>query len=408
LLWIGAFVSFTGSRIENLAQGYFVFNLTHNEQKLAFVTFAWSIPVFLFGLVAGSFSDHFDKRAVLIWTQVIFTITACYLATATYFGFVAYWHIVLVSFINVTVSCIEMPARQSIVSRVVPSEELAAAVPVNAMTFNVARILGPVIGGIVLSRVGVSACYLVNGISFFALIWTGVAIRSDLKSMHATRGPLGDIVFEGALFTFRDRRLRTLFLLEAATACFGLAYLPMLPAYVQDVLRVPDPRAGLASAYTWVGIGALTGLLVITQIADNRQKGSIIRFSMTSMGLCLLVLGFTRNPILANGILSVLGFSAMLQLNTTNALFQLLSPDRLRGRVLAMHIWAINGLSPFGVLSFGWLARTTKGMPLPVTWLAGGVPLGLECAGAAMLIGATASLFARRGLSNLVPLHATA
>jgi len=405
LLWIGGFVSFTGSRIENIAQGYFVFNLTHDEQKLALVTFFWSLPVLLFGLAAGSFSDHFNKRAVLIWTQVMLACTAFYLAVATYFHFVQYWHIVLVSFINGVIACVEMPTRQSIVSRVVPVEDLAAAVPVNAMTFNVARILGPAIGGWVLLKVGVAACYALNGISFAALVWTGVAIRSNLKSLHSERGPLKDIVFEGALYTFRDRRLRTLFILETITACVGLAYMPLLPAYAQEVLHDRTPRL-LSNSFTAIGVGALVGLLLITQLTGSGYRGWIIRIAMITMGLGLLGLAVLPIPWLCYILFAVLGASAMMQLNTTNALFQLLAPDRLRGRVLAMHIWAINGLSPFGVLFFGWLASTTKKIQAPPPWMpATGVRLSFEFGAALMLLGAIAAFLSKQGLANLVPLH---
>jgi MFS family permease len=319
---------------------------------------------------------------------------------------VQYWHIVLVAFINGLISCVEMPTRQSIVSRVVPVEDLAAAVPVNAMTFNVARILGPAIGGIVLTKVGVSACYALNGVSFAALVWTGFAIKSNLKSLHSERGPLKDIVFEGALYTFRDHRLRALFILEAVTACVGLAYIPLVPAYVQEVLKDPHPKTGLGYAFSAIGVGAMFGLLAITQFSASRYRGFIIRAAMGSMGVGLIGLAMVRQQWFVYPVFAILGASAMMQLNTTNALFQLLAPDRLRGRVLAMHIWAINGLSPFGVLFFGWLAKTTKHISSPPIWLpATGVPLALELGGVCMLGGTLAALLSKRGLAHLVPLH---
>ncbi len=404
LLWIGAFLSFTGGRVENVAQGYFVFQMTGDEFKLSLTAFAWNLPVLVFGLIAGSISDHIDKRAVLIWTQVAFALNALFLAAATYFGFVTYWEILLVSFLNGLVSCIEMPTRQSIVSRVVPPEELAAAVPVNAMTFNVARICGPALGGLLLTWTGVAACYFLNGVSFLALVWSGFAIKADLRSNQPERGPMKDLVFEGALYTFRDPRLRTLFVLETFTACFGMAYLPLLPAYVHEVLGMTSEaqaKQGLGFTYTAVGIGALVGLVVITQLADSPRKGLIIRLAMWGMSLGLLLLSFMRAPLLAYPTLSVLGAAAIMQLNTTNALFQLLSPDRLRGRVLAMHIWALNGLAPFGVLLSGWIAKASNSgsaVSLPFH----GVSLAMAASSLAMAIGAIGAVFARRGLSNLV------
>jgi MFS family permease len=398
LLWIGAFLSFTGSWVQNVAQGYYVYNLTHDESKLAFVNFSWSLPVLVFGLVAGSFSDHFNKRAVLIWTQIVFTLTTGFLAAAVHFGFIQYWQFVMVSFINGLVSCIEMPTRQSIVSRVVPIEELSAAVPVNAMTFNVARIFGPAIGGIVLAAFGAAYCFLLNSISYLALVWSGWAIKSDLKPTETRSGPLIDLVLEGARYTFYDVRLRTLFLLEALTACFGLAYLPLVPAYVQDVLRMPDPRQGNGFAFTAVGVGAFVGLVVVAQLSDAPYKAAIIRFSMWTICVGLLLLSVLRNLVLVFPILSAMGMAAVMQLNTTNALFQILAPDRLRGRVLAMHIWAINGLSPFGVLLFGWLAKQTKNGGGS---LFGGVPLAFEVGAAIMAVGGIAAILSRRGLAGL-------
>ena len=407
LLWIGAFLSFTGSWIQNIAEGYYVFHITGDESKLAFVSFARNLPVLVLGLFAGSFSDQFNKRTVLIWTQVIFAVCGIYLAAATYSGFITYLQILFIAFLTGIVSSIEMPTRQSIVSRVVPIEELSAAVPVNAMTFNVARIFGPALGGLVLTWMGVAMCYLLNGLSFMALVWSAFMIKSDLGSGQTERSAIKDLVFEGALYTLRDVRLRTLFFLEILTAVFGLAYLPMLPAYIPEVLHLTSQsqqKTGLATAYTAVGIGALFGLLLVTQLADSERKGAIVQGSMLTMGIGLLVLSVVRIPLLGYIDLGVVGMAAIMQLNTTNALFQILAPDRLRGRVLSMHIWALNGLAPFGVLFFGWLAKLTKGNVVPSMVLpTGGVPLSLAVGSLAMTIGGLAALLSKKGLSNLTP-----
>jgi MFS family permease len=404
LLWIGAFLSFTGSQVQNVARGFFVYQLTHDSFKLGVVAFASSVPVFCFGLATGSISDRIDKRLVLIWTQVIFAINAFYLAGATYFHFIQYWQIVLISLLSGTVSAVEMPTRQGIVSRVVPREELAAAVPINAMTFNVARILGPVVGAYVLTQAGVAACYLVDGLSFTALIWSGFAIKSDLKPLQEEAGPLKDLILEGALYTVKDHRLRALFFLESLTACFGLAYLPLMPAYMARILNFTQPKAlaaALGAAYTAVGIGALAGLAFCIRFADSKHKGRIIQGAMGLMAVGLLVLAFNRNASIAFIALGAIGMGAITQLNTTNALFQILSPARLRGRVLAMHIWALNGLSPFGVLLCSKIASTSHPNVGSTSIFEAGLPLAMFFCGTFMLIGMIAALLSRRGLSGL-------
>ncbi len=418
LLWIGAFLSFTGSQVQNIAQGYFVYRLTEDESKLGFVSFCSSFAVFLVGFLAGSFADAFDKRAVLIITQAVFAIGAFYLAIATHFRFVQYWQIAAVAGVLGLVSSVEMPTRQSIISRVVPPEVLSMAVPVNALTFNVARILGPAIGMLLLVYFGVAMCYLLNGISFIALIWAALAIKANLKSHPRAPQPIRDLLMEGFLYTMRDVRLKTLFFLETITAACGLAYLPMLPAYVHQVMGIggresfragqADPsKSVLGCLYICVGVGAITGLLLVTQYAEAHHKAAIIRASMWTIGIGLFILSFARHPILVYPVLVFMGAASVAQLNTTNALFQLMSPERLRGRVIAMHIWAINGLSPFGVLLFGWVAAQTRLnshiavgsriFTLPIT----GVSLSMQIGGLCVIFGALAASLSKRGLSGL-------
>lgn len=402
ILWIGAFVSFTGGQISNLAQGYFVFNLTGDEAKLALIPFVWSMPIFLFGLVAGSFADRFDKRRVLILAQLAFGLNSLYMAAATYWGFIQYWQIIMIAVMNGLIACIEMPTRQSIVSRVVPIEDLTAAVPVNAMTFNVARIAGPAIGGILLSRVGVFGCYLVDGISYLALIGSIRQIRSDLTPTHRPSSSLKDLVIEGGLYAIREVRLRTLWLLELATALFGLSYSALMPAYAQEVLahgNQAQSKQILSMAVVAIGMGAFAGLLIVTQLANSRHKGWIIRGAIGMIAVGLVGLSLTNRTEVALPFLALAGAGAIMQLNTTNALFQTLAPERLHGRVLAMHIWALNGISPFGVLMFGKIASATRASTdLPV---AGGVPFAFALGGALMGLILFGTLFIRDGLRSL-------
>lgn len=413
LLWLGAFVSFTGSWIQKVAEGYFVYELTRDEWKLAMISFCNSVPVFVFGFVAGSFADTLNKRMVLVVTQALYALGSIYLAAATYFGFIQYWHIVAVALILGFVGCVEMPTRQSMVSRVVPPEELASAVPVNAMTFNVARICGPAIGVLVLTKIGVPACYLLNGLSFLALIWAVIAIRSDLSVAPRAPQPIMDLILDGARYTWREPRLRTLLILESITAVFGVYYVPLVPAYVDQALGLGTAtgahadvaKAAIGSAYTAIGIGAMTGLVVITSISDTPHKAQLLRLSMFIVGVGLVGLSFVRDPLTAYILMGFTGGATIVQFNSTNALFQLLSPERLRGRVLSMHIWALNGLSPFGVLFAGWLARLSRLSAEPGAHLAvvptAGVRFSFLVGGLCVLVGAVGALLSTRGLSGL-------
>jgi MFS family permease len=357
LMWFGAFFSFTGSWIQTTAQGWLVYQLTGDRAMLGLVVFCNQIPVSLIGPFAGALADVMNRRIVLVCCQLTFSLGSLFLAAAVHWGFIEYWQILMVASIGGIAGAIEMPTRQSIVSRVVPVEDLASAIPLNALTFNLARVIGPALGGLVYAVVGPQLCYLINGLSFFFLIFAVLAIRTDLRATEREAQPIADLVMEGMRYTFRDVRLRTLFVLEAAVSAFGLFYLAQMPAIAQDMLKLDEKGYGLAM--TSVGIGAISSLLLVATFSHRPIKGLIVRISMTVFGVALALLGFATSPLMAFPLLALVGFCAVAQFNTTNTLFQLLSPDRLRGRVLAMHVWALAGLGPIGTIAFSWLAKAT-------------------------------------------------
>ena len=387
-LWTGAFLSFVGSWIQKIAEGWLVWQLTHNNYLLALVIPVASLPTTILGPIAGTLADTFNRRTLLVVTQILFAAGAFYLSAATYFHFVSYIQILIVAFLLGLVGTVEQPARQSTVSSCVPPEDLPLAIPINAMTFNLSRIVGPAIGGLLLATVGTAACYFVNGVSFFALIFAALALRSDLSPRESKAQPVKDLIIEGALYTYRDRRLRTLFVLELLVSACGLVYISQMPAIVAQMLhRAGDPVNGphdrfiYSSSYFVIGVGAITALSIIMRLADRPLRAMLIRTAMMTMAVALLVLGFVRNEWVAYPIFIVLGMCSITQFNLTNTLFQTLAPPRLRGRVLAMHMWALNGLGPFGILAFGYIAQRVN------------LPIALQIGGAIILIGATWAWF---------------
>ena len=403
ILWIGSFLSFSGSWIQNVAQGFFVYNLTNDEAKLALVSFAGSLPVFILGTIAGSLADSVNPRRVLFWTQIVYAVLTLWLAYATWKGFVMYWQVVAVAGLIGITSTIEIPTRQSVVGKVVPRDLLSVAVPAQAMTFNVARIIGPAIGGILLSRFGVASCYAVNGLSFLALAASALAIRSKLDNPRQERQPIRDLITEGALYVWRENRLRTLLILETVTAVFGIFYVPMISAYVVQILgyesKSDAAKSAIGHAYTAIGVGAVLGLLLLLRLHASPHKGRMVLLAMSGMVVGLLAISIIRVEPVAWLFLALLGGSTMVQFNTTNSLFQLLSPERLRGRTLSMHIWALNGLSPFGVLGLGYFASVTRIAPLAV--FGGGVQAALRLGFILMVLGLAFGLNQRRHLRIL-------
>lgn len=368
ILWLGALLSFTGTWVQSIAQGWYVFELTHDKEKLAFVTFCASAPIAVIGPIAGTISDMVDKRKVLVVCQSIFAMGALFLAASIHFQFVRYEYIVMVAIINGCASAIEMPTRQSIVSTVVPREDLASAIPMQATTFNLARIVGPAIGGYLLSVFGPKMCYFVNGLSYSGLILAALAIRTDLSSLRQEASGIRQLIVEGIRFTLKDIRLRTLFIMEGIVSSCGLVYMALMAAIAKEMLHTDEK--GLGTAFACIGAGALLGLGTMAWKGSQINRGMVVRVAMTFMGLGMIGLSFVNTFYAGLPLLALLGLTTILQFNSTNTLFQLIAPERLRGRVIAMHMWALSGIGPFGLLVFGKIAEDIS---IPVTLQAGGV-----------------------------------
>jgi MFS family permease len=389
LLWVGALFSFVGSFVQTVAQGWLVFELTKSEAMLGLVTFCVSIPVAILGPFAGIMADVKNRRTVLVICQSIFGCSALFLSLATYQGWVTVNHIIIVSLILGCVSAFEMPARQAILSSVVPIEELPKAIPLNALTFNAARLIGPAVGALLLTK-GPALCYLVNGLSYLSLIGAAMAIKADLSARVQQSGPIKDLIFEGVLYTMRNSHLRTLFIMESFTAAFGLVYIAVLPAYAKEVLHLD--KSGFALSMSGISIGTISALIFVSLIAHKPDKKPYLLWAMRGLVFGAIVVSFVSSPLLAIPLLALMGGCVIIQFNLTNSLFQTLAPPKLRGRVIAMHMWALSGIGPIGTLLLSNFAEQTKALswevPVLHSRIYGGIPLSLALGGVLVGIGA--------------------
>ena len=188
-----------------------------------------------------------------------------------------------------------------------------------------------------------------------ALIFAALAVRSDLSAKADRSSPMLDLIIEGFKYTWRDKRLKMLFLLETGISFFALFYLAQMPAIAKEMLNLGNQ--GVGTVTTAVGIGAVLALIVTSKTSDMPVKGFLVRASVTTAAVGLLLLSYVTNIWIAFPILVLLGVSNVTIFNTCNSLFQLIAPERLRGRVISMHIWALSGIGPLGIYPFGLLAE---------------------------------------------------
>lgn len=386
LLWAGAFISFSGSWIQTVAQQFLVYQMTGSYKLLGYVAAANMLPTTVLAPFLGSVTDMFDRRKLLVICQAVFALCALFLAAATYFGFIQYWHIIAVAIVTGTTGVVEIPARQSIISRVVPVEDLSSAIPLNVLTFNIARPLGSAVGGVLLANLGVPACYVVNGLTFAGLIFAGLAIKADLSATAREPQPIWDLLFEGFLYTFREPRLRALLIAEGLVSIFGLFYMTQTAAIASDMIHRPKDLGLLLVAQ---GFGSILALVMVLAMSHLRIKGLLIRLSVGLIGALLIALGFVNSLWSALPIYLLLGICTVTIFNTVNTVFQTLAPDRLRGRVISMHNWALGGLGFIGAILLGNFATSFN------------LPLAIQCGGAVVLLTAAYLWMSRQTLEGV-------
>ena len=352
--WIGAFVSFLGSWMQTVAQGWVVYEITNSKLLLGLLGFVGSLPTTLFSLFGGVVADRLEKRRLVITTQALFAVNALVLAVLILTGRVEFWHIALVAMLNGFITALDAPARQAMVMDLVGPQSVTVGVAMNSAAFNTARILGPAIAGKLIELVNAGWCFFINAVSYLGIIFALLRIPATPSRGSVERLSVWSELKEGLEYVYRDGLLRTLVILDCALSIFAISYSTLMPVFARDILHVG--KQGLGNLFSATGLGALVGALFLAKVAGIVPRGKVVITAAT--GLCMGLIGFalSRSYLLSMGCLVLVGGAAVSTLGSINALLQSLSPEHLRGRTMSLHVFALMGLAPFGNLLMGWIA----------------------------------------------------
>jgi MFS family permease len=337
------------------AQQWLVFRLTGSSLDLGIVTFASFFPILIISPFAGVLIDRVNKRRLVILAQVGFMLIAIVQAYLTLNGLITFNQVVILATLLGVVDTFEIPARQSFMIEVVGREDLSNAIALNVSSFNVARIVGPAISGIVVAQVGEGIAFAINAVSYLTVIVGLLAMRIT----HVAR----TAVKQNALLDFREGvgyvlHQRTIFILigmVAAQAFFGMPYLSLLPIYAGDILDTGPEGLGLLLSVG--GIGALAGAMTLAYLSHSNRRGLLLTVGMLTFAVSLALFALSRSMLFCLLTIAVVGWAQVTHLATTNSLLQSSVPDQLRGRVLSIYIWMHGGFMPLGALFFGAAAQ---------------------------------------------------
>lgn len=353
LFFAGQAVSLAGSWMQSVAQGWLVYRLTRSTALLGAVGFLGQVPVFLFGLWAGSLADRLPRRKVVLATQVNALLQALVLAVLTLSGAVRPWHLLALAFMLGLSYAFEIPARQSLLADIA-GEDMPNALALNSTVVNMARVVGPALAGVVVAAVGEGWCFALNAVSFVGTILALLAMKLDERPVAAPTSRRAHLA-GGVSFALHTPHVRALFLLLGASSFFALPYVALLPAYAHDVLR-GDART-LGALQGAAGAGALAAGIALMSRRGIHGLGRRVAVGASLLGLGLGAAALVRSTPLACAALVVAGYGYLTQTAGTLTLVQSLAPDHLRGRLMGVFSTVFVGITPFGTLAGGVVAQ---------------------------------------------------
>jgi MFS family permease len=355
LFFSGQLVSLVGTWMQTVAESWLVFRLTGSSALLGLSSFVGLIPVFLLAPLGGAAADRFDRRRIIVVTQSISMVLPLILSVLTLTGRVRVWQIFVLAACLGIVNAFDMPARQAFVVEMVGRDDLLNAIALNSSMVNGARIVGPAVAGLTVAAVGEGWCFLINGVSYVAVIAGLLMMRLPRAAPALTHRSALHHTIEGFRFIARTAPIRALLLLLGIVSFAGLPYSVLMPVFAESILHAGPKGLGLLMGAS--GAGALAGTLTLASRRGVLGLGRWVLTATVALGVALMLFSLSRTFWLSAVLLVPVGGTMILQMAASNTLIQAMVPDTLRGRVMAVYAMMLVGMAPFGALFAGMVAE---------------------------------------------------
>jgi MFS family permease len=381
---IGQAISLLGTWMQVTAQGWLVWELTKSEAALGVVSTLGTLPLLLFGLFAGVWADRLDRRKILIGSQTSAMILAFILAALVATGVVQLWHVYVLSFLLGCVTAIDFPAQQAFIGDMAGMTEVRKAIVVNAMILQVGRMLGPALAGFVVGAIGIATAFLLNGLSFIAVIISLIIVRAQqIRSPRS--GSQVRAVIDGLRFIRSQPRIQDIILYAIVVVFFGITLLNFFPALAADVLHGDAQTLGLLLASS--GAGALIGATIVAPLTQTaRRTGLMMGAGVIWAGSWWLLASQSRSVPLTTLFIFLGAWGVPAVMTTANGLLQVMAPPLMRGRLLAAYIIVSFGIQPISAFVIGVIANAV------------GIATAMLLCGLALILSAVLMLAFRPGL----------
>lgn len=371
LFFSGQFISLIGTWMQKIALYWLIYRLTNSPRILGITEFASQIPVFFLTPFAGVLSDRLNRRRLLIATQMLSMAQASMLAILVLTGSVVVWHLIALSLLLGIINAFDLPIRQAfVVDLVERREDLGNALALNSFLVNGTRLLGPSLAGILIALTGEGICFLLNAVSYLAVIAALLAmtIPAKINTTPVSELPVVKDIIRGFRYSYRSIPIRSMLLLLGVTSIMAMPYQILMPVFAKSILQGNSQTLGFLMGAT--GIGAITGAFYLGSRKNALGLEKMIVIASSLLGFSLILFSVSRMFLFSAFFLAFIGLGIMVQAVSCNTLLQTIVEDDMRGRVMSLYTMAFIGLTPFGSLLAGELASR---IGAPTTLTIGGI-----------------------------------
>ena len=358
IYWIGMCVSIIGTWMQNIAQPWLAYKITNSSLKLGIIGVVQFLPVLLLSIFIGAIIERFPKKKVLLITQFSFFIITVILSYLSYMNIVQYWHILLLSLLMGFTNAFDTPARHSFFVSLVDKKDLMNAVSLNSVAFNIARIIGPAIAGILMGKYGVTSCFVINAISYLIVFISILRLDTNEEIEKKEKMSFTSILSEtksGFIDILENKKLFNIMILVLVVGTFAPNFSVLIPVYTIEVLKKQESVFGFLM--TFIGVGAFIGAMLVAMRSTNGPKNRVIYLLPILIGLALTFEGITKQYFIFIILIMTSGFLFVTFTSIANATLQLNVDPRYRGRIMSIYTFALVGTTPIGNYYAGFLSE---------------------------------------------------
>lgn len=349
--WTGQCISLMGTWMQRTAQQWLVYTLTNSPFLLGLLGVFQFMPMLLFSLFAGAFVDRFSKKKLLILAQTAFMIQAFILWGLAYSGVIRYWHILILALFMGFTNTLDMPTRQSFMTELVGKEDLVNAIALNSTIVNLARIIGPAVAGIIMVKLGTTACFLINGISFIPVIYGILKIKTKPVNIKKKNGHLIEDILDGLKYIASKNTLISAVLSMLVVGTFAMNADIIIPVLARQVLH--KQAGGYSVLLSAMGVGSFIGALLVVARSKKKPTIKMLFGSAIFIAVFSMLAIFIRSYVMSLLIIGIIGFFNIRFLTTVNSTIQLNSSSEYRGRAMSIYSLVFMGTTPVGNLFAG-------------------------------------------------------